>query len=419
MPPPDLPRRAGFALGLATIAAGPAVLAANVAAAATALGPLYPWRFLAWGRRENPVNDTYFPRRPIAAAKTPKPLPEAPTPAAVEAALLHVDQRRGAEPLPLDPFLAQTDTQALLLARDGTLILEAYANGADRSTPLTSRSMAKSVLALLAALALAERRIPGVDTPLATLLPGIPGLQRSPVTLRHMLQMGGGLAFRGDGNPLGRLTVEPLWDGTRIAYFVAQLRRYLATAHPGTPPGTRFAYDDRSAQLVGLALERAFAAPLTQTLATRLWSPLGAEYPASWNLNSQADGLEKSESGINAAARDWLKLGQLVLDDGAGLIPPGAIAAMIAPIDPVPPDYYAGSAEMRRFPRQFYARFWWGAARDAGPPDVFMHGLYGQVVYISRQHCMVAVRLGQTEGGVDHWPALLGPLCDEIARQSG
>lgn len=401
----ELPRRASFLLGLATLAAGPAVLAANLGAAAVAFGPAYPWRFLTWGRRENTVNDAYFPRRGIPASPRPAPLPEAPDPARFERAM-------GRGKLPA--FMEATQTRALLVAEHGRLVFESYAGGAGPATPLGSRSMAKSVLAMLVGAAIAEGRIASIEAPMETLLPDAPGLRGSGVTLRHLLQMGGGLRWRGDGAPLGPFTATPLWEGVRVAYFVAALRRYLATAHPGSPPGARFAYDDRSAQMVGWALERAFGTPLADALSRRFWTPMGAEHPASWSLNSVGDGLEKSESGLDAAARDWLKLGQVVLQDGAGLLPPGWIGEMTQPASPAPAGYYAGQAEVARYPGMFYARLWWGFPRAGGPADVFMHGLYGQVVYVSRARGVVAVRLGRDYGGVEHWPALLRDAIDRL-----
>ena len=227
-----------------------------------------------------------------------------------------------------------------------------------------------------------------------------------------MLQMGGGLRYRGDGAPLGRLTVEPLWDGTRIAYFVAALRRYLATAEAGAPPGIRFIYDDRSAQLVGLALERAFGTDASRVLADRVWAPIGAEYPAAWALNSSADGLEKLEGGLYAAPLDWLKLGQLVLHEGGGVVPAGWITEMTAPAA-VPPGYYDGFEEFRQQPGLAYGQFWW----RFGNGDCFMHGLYGQVVYVCRRHRMVVVRTGRDYGGVPHWPALIRAFCDSFASR--
>lgn len=400
-----LTRRASFLLGLATVSAGPAVLAANLGAAAAAFGPAYPWRFLSWGRRENMANDAYFPRHRIPASPRPAPLPNAPDPARFARALA-----RG----PVAPFMEATQTRALLVAEHGRLVFEGYAGGAGPSTPLASRSMAKSVLALLAGAAIAEGRIASIEAPMEALLPDAPGLRGSGVTLRHLMQMGGGLRWRGDDAPLGPFTAAPLWEGVRVAYFVPALRRYLATAHPGGLPGARFAYDDRSAQLVGWALERAFGTSLADALSQRFWAPMGAEYPASWSLNSVDDGLEKSESGLDAAARDWLKLGQVVLQGGEGLVPPGWIVEMTQPASPAPPGYYAGQAEVARYPGLFYARLWWGFPRAGAPADVFMHGLYGQVVYVSRARGVVAVRLGKDYGGVEHWPALLRDTIDRL-----
>lgn len=38
--------------------------------------------------------------------------------------------------------------------------------------------------------------------------------------------------------------------------------------------------------------------------------------PASWSLDSDASGFEKMESGINARAIDFAKIGRLFLNNG-------------------------------------------------------------------------------------------------------
>ncbi len=398
----ELTRRASFVLGLGVAAAGPAVLGANLVAAGVALGPAYPWRFLTWGRRENTVNDAYFPRRAVPAAARAAPLAQALDPARVERAL-----GMG----PLAAFMARTATTAFVVARDDRVVFEGYGGGGSRATLQGSRSMAKSVLGLLTGVAIAEGRISGVDAPMEALLPEVAGLRGSGVTLLHMLQMGGGLRYRGDGTPLGVFTAEALWDGTRIAYFVAALRRYLATARAGTAPGTRFVYDDRGAQLVGLALERAFGMPVSQALSERVWGPMGAEFGASWALNSVADGLEKLEGGLYAAAVDWLKLGQVVLHEGGGVASAGWVAAMTSAAV-VPGGYYEGFEEFRQQAGLGYGRFWWSFPEG----ECFMHGLYGQVVYVCRRHRTVVVRTGSDYGGVGHWPALIRGFCGALAQ---
>ena len=65
-----------------------------------------------------------------------------------------------------------------------------------------------------------------------------------------------------------------------------------------------------------MILERATDKPVSQYLEDKIWKPLGMDAPASWSLDSDASGFEKMESGINARAIDFAKIGRLFLNNG-------------------------------------------------------------------------------------------------------
>jgi CubicO group peptidase (beta-lactamase class C family) len=51
-------------------------------------------------------------------------------------------------------------------------------------------------------------------------------------------------------------------------------------------------------------------------LCDRLWTRIGSEFDSSWSLDRE-NGFEKMESGINARAIDFAKLGRLYLAGGS------------------------------------------------------------------------------------------------------
>ena len=63
-------------------------------------------------------------------------------------------------------------------------------------------------------------------------------------------------------------------------------------------------------------LERATGMSVSQFMATRLWQPLGAEFDASWSLDSEEDAFEKMESGLNVTPVDYARFGLLFLHGG-------------------------------------------------------------------------------------------------------
>jgi CubicO group peptidase (beta-lactamase class C family) len=65
-----------------------------------------------------------------------------------------------------------------------------------------------------------------------------------------------------------------------------------------------------------LILERTTHKHVSQYLEEKIWKPLGMEASASWSLDSDTNRFEKLESGINAKAIDFAKIGRLFLNNG-------------------------------------------------------------------------------------------------------
>ena len=121
--------------------------------------------------------------------------------------------------------------------------------------------------------------------------------------------MSSGLRYEEHGTP---------WSDDTESYYAPDLRK-LALTHSEIvgPPGDHWHYNNFNPPLLmGMILERATSQQVAEFLESRLWQPLGAEADASWSLDSEASGFEKMESGINARAIDFAKLGSLYLHEG-------------------------------------------------------------------------------------------------------
>jgi CubicO group peptidase (beta-lactamase class C family) len=76
-----------------------------------------------------------------------------------------------------------------------------------------------------------------------------------------------------------------------------------------------YPYGPPAGELVlGLVLRGAVNMPLSQYLSTRIWLPMGAEADATWGVDNS--GVETAHCCLSAVARDWLRLGMLLADDG-------------------------------------------------------------------------------------------------------
>lgn len=368
----------------------------------------------------------HFANAPIARAQRPSPLLVPPEP-------ITLRWPGDLSPSEAAAQLAARDTVALLVLRRGVLVHEQYFNGFGRDSLGTSFSVAKSVVSLLVGVAIAEGRIGSVDDPVTRYLPEL--LQQDArfgqVSLRHLLSMRSGIAFDES------YTVP--WSQAARFYLGPDLKAEVARLRIKTAPDQAYAYQSGDTQLLALALERAVGLPLARYLEKRLWQPMGAEFDASWSLDSAASGVARAFCCLNARAVDYLRLGQVVLDggrsaDGVPLVQPEWLRQSTA-VQQRPGADAAAQRNLERPGSRFQAFYAWqwrrglspaqtAAAQAAAQPgprpwpdaaqaepsdDVYAEGLRGQYLYIAPGTQTVIVRLGRERGGL-FWPAWLGEL---------
>jgi CubicO group peptidase (beta-lactamase class C family) len=316
-------------------------------------------------------------------------------------------------------FLARNDSTGFVVAEGDRLLYEGYFNGRQRDSWQTSFSMAKSFVSTLIGIAIAEGRIASVDRPITDFLPELDRETFSRVTIRHLLSMSSGFAY--DRSKILGLVDSPWGDDAEV-YYSPRLRKLAFQVQPQRPPQQRFQYNNYHPLLLGLILERATGKSISTYLEEKIWAPLGMEFPASWSLDSEADGLEKLESGLNARTIDFAKFGLLMLRGGSWngkqVVPRDWIEQATRPPSGVPEDYYHhdlfADDPFFRSEGGFYGLMWWGYAPKGGRRDFFAFGRYGQLIYIAPDKNLVIVRNGTSDGRVTFWPAVLRRLADAL-----
>ena len=214
----------------------------------------------------------------------------------------------------LKDLFTQTDTQAFIVIRNNTVIYEKYLNGTSRDTLHTSFSMAKSITSALTGIAIDEGKIQSINDPLVRYVPELKGRGLDSLTLRDMLTMSSGVAFHND---ISFGPLNPFVSDDAQQYYTDNLRRLLLSVHRSDDPiGADFHYNDYYPLLEGLILQRVTGESVAQYTQDKLWQPMGAEYPASWSLDSTADGFEKTNSAFNARAIDFARIGLVFLNQG-------------------------------------------------------------------------------------------------------
>lgn len=360
-----------------------------LAAAASAAGWPSPAqvRLVEERRASFPVNrlvadvDWYQPREIVRGGRG-APMPVRPP----AAATIAPDAIAAATEL-----AASSESYALIVWRDGAIELERYWPGFDAASRYDTASMHKTVLALLVGAAVADRRIRSVDDPLGRYVKGLPPGKAS-IPLRALLEMASGIETpAATPDP-----ASPYWQAT----FGDDLRAAMDRFPAPEPPGRSFAYANANSQYLGWAIEGATGERYADYLSRRLWRPLGAGDARLWL--DRPGGSPRTSCCLQATARDWVRIGRLLLDRGrAGrtqIVPADWIARMAAP-SALNPNYgwqiWRGSPHLARRGYGASVRVTIPAAEPFAADDVvYLDGSGGQRVYVVPSKRMVIVRIG-------------------------
>jgi len=352
--------------------------------------PEYVRRVLAW-RQADVYDYQKFPARPID-----------PSPAVYQfnTVLNETDIRQGFQTIfqtdDLDAYLAEQDTQAFIVIQEDAIRYEHYYNGMQRDSIVTSFSVAKSFTSALIGIAIQEGLIQDVSDPIVTYLPELESRDPSfaKITIRNLLMMSSGIKY-----------VEfPFFNGDdALTYYYPNLRELaLWRTRIENAPGETFLYNNYHPLLLGLVLERAVHMPVAVYLEKKIWQPIGAQYDASWSLDSEASNFEKMESGINARAIDFARFGRLFLRHGDWQ------GVQVMPADWVVESTTEDTSLDYRnyYPAQgsfadgegYYKYMWWGRRREGAASDFYAAGNHGQYIYISPSRKLIIVRNGEGYG---------------------
>ncbi|QJQ32441.1 serine hydrolase [Sphingomonas lacunae] len=295
----------------------------------------------------------------------------------------------------LRAFASETDSFALLVAREGRLIHEYYAPGFTRTSRFDTASMHKAIVSLLIGAAIADGAINSVDDPLSRYLPNLPDDGRGSITLRQLLEMRSGLQTP----PVSESAASPYWQ----TYFGNNLDWSIARwpMHPETRD--TFYYANANTQYLLWVLQRSTGQQYVDYLSRRLWQPIGAQDARLW-LDREG-GSPRGFCCLQASARDWLRIGELIRNQGKwrgeSLIPAEWVEAMLAPSIANPNfgrNIWRGSPYA---PTRTYGPGVPAVVRSAEPfqrdDTVFIDGSGGQRVYVIPSEGLTIVRIGRPQ----------------------
>jgi CubicO group peptidase (beta-lactamase class C family) len=281
-------------------------------------------------------------------------------------------------------------TTALMMIDHGEITYEQYFLTGGQDEISGSFSMAKSIVSLLTGFAIQDKAIQSVDDPIENYFPNWSGVPQGKITIKDLLTMSSGLDWNESySNPFSVTTEAYYGDDL----FLTSLKQRLIRK-----PGTFHQYQSGTTQLLGFVVVKATNKTLSQYASEKLWVPMGAEKDALWSLDHD-EGMEKAYCCFNARARDFARIGELVLNHGqwkgkqllnADYIQQMTTANQVPDESGKPVDYYGYQ--------------WWILKTPQG--DIpYARGILGQYIIVIPQKNRVVVRLGMKRGKtIDHHP---------------
>lgn len=268
------------------------------------------------------------------------------------------------------------DIRGVVASRHGCIEAERYFNGDGPQSLHDIRSATKSITSTLVGIAIQRHLIPGVNEPIANLLPpGMPPEQRQ-IRVRDLLTMRSGLDSDDDdsesrGNE-NRLDASTAW--IPFAYAVPMK----------SAPGERYVYSSLNAFLAGAAVEHTSGMPLQSFAQEYFFGPLGITR-FSWRRGPRGEGV--GQGNLTIGARDMVTIGRLFLNEGRSgqrqIVDRAWVAEALSPIVNIAEvDPYADS----------YGYMWYTKRYDRDGRSILVHfasGNGGNKIYVVPKHDLV------------------------------
>lgn len=285
------------------------------------------------------------------------------------------------------------NTTSLLVAYDGQLIAERYAQGISQEKPLLGWSMTKTVTGTLIGTLVDQERL-ALDE--SAPVPGWQGTPYQSITLRDLMNMSSGLEF--DENYKG------ISDASQMLYLHPQHAAYAGVRPQTSAAAETFNYSTGETALLAQIVQQSVGGSSQQAydyFQQQLFQPIGI----------RSAFIEFDESGHFAGgayafmkARDWLRLGQLYLQKGRWQ------EQQIVSSDWI--DFVTQPAPTTiKYGGQLWLNHQ-GVHWPELPQDAFYFaGHQGQRLVVIPSQKLVVLRTGVTEDNDD---ILLGPVIEQI-----
>ena len=205
-------------------------------------------------------------------------------------------------------FFDERKTCAFLVIKNNKIVYERYAENYNKETISGSFSMAKTVNALLIGKMIELGKIHSLEDDVKKYVPELTQIPSGKLTIKDVITMSADIDWDESYWNIFSLTAESYY-GNDLDALMGKLK-----LRPDNQQGKLFEYQSCCTQILGYIIKNVSGKSLAECANEYLWTPLGAESDALWSTDKK--GMEKSFCCINATARDFARLGQMVLQHG-------------------------------------------------------------------------------------------------------
>ena len=293
----------------------------------------------------------------------------------------------------LTEILEQTYTDGFIVIHRDKIVYERYFNDMTPASLHLSQSVAKSVTAAVCGI-LIHQGVIDRDAPLAYLIPELENSGYADACLRQVMDMRSGVLFDEEDyldpdSDIAKVDCASGWKPKRDDSFSCVLD-IPATLPKVREHGGHFEYRSIETDVMAWVMQRATGRRLADLVSELLWQPMGAEFDANYTVDQ--GGYALADGGLNAALRDYAKVGLLYLRDGRGaereIIPEAWVRETFEEGDP---KAFVHASRAKYWPRGAYKNKFW--IRDIDRAQIKASGIFGQAIYIDKSNNLVVAVL--------------------------
>ena len=294
--------------------------------------------------------------------------------------------------------LEKTNTAAFVVIKEGKLLHEEYWNDYNANSQTNSFSMAKGITALLMGKAIEEGKFKSENQKISDFYENYKNINfGKEATIKNLVTMEAGLDWdEAYYNPFGP---------NAKAYYGNSLAESVLLRGFKNKPGSKFEYQSGATQLLGFVLRKAINQPISSYATHKLWVPLGMEQNAYWTVDD--NNMEKTFCCIHSNAKDYAKIGQLMLNNGK-----------VDSTQVINKDYLQQMRTPTKHSKGAYGYGIW-INEDARNKHYYFWGILGQYIIIVPEKKLVIVRTGSNNNIVEDSkgrPTQVNFIVDEVIK---